>query len=237
MAAGMLEHRRRIGRWRDEVELRMRDVAGLGSHDEANRDAVAMRMDGVVGHWRRAVGVARRRRGAPGAVTAARQGRLPCTHCCQTRPQEVVEVEEEVLVEQEEEVVMEQEEEKADEEMQECDDNEAGDKIGKDGKDEKEDRDEVLEEEEVVEAADDRIGNEMKDDKDGDEEMRVANGEEQSTEDGKRASQDKKDANMEEEQSMEDVKKASLDKEVDANMEEEQDTHMEKAATKKASAL
>ncbi|CAN6287596.1 unnamed protein product [Urochloa humidicola] len=147
----------------------------------------------------------------------------------------VVEVEEEV-VEAEERVVEQEEEEKADEEMQEGDD-EAADKIGKD---EEQARDEVLEGE--VEAANDKIGNQIKDEKDADggqgadEGMQVAT-EEQSTEDGKKASQDKEeDANMEVEQSMEDGKKASLGKVEDANMEE-QDTNMKEAAAKKASTL
>ncbi|CAL4934621.1 unnamed protein product [Urochloa decumbens] len=141
--------------------------------------------------------------------------------------------EEEDVVEAEERVVEQEEEEKADEEMQEGDDDEAGDEIGKGGNYQKEARDEVLGEE--LEAPNDKIGNQIKDGNDvveeqgAADEMRVAN-EERSTEDGKKAFQDKEeDANMEAEQIMEDGKKTSLNKQKDANMEE--------AATKKAPAL
>ncbi|PUZ38100.1 hypothetical protein GQ55_9G170000 [Panicum hallii var. hallii] len=158
--------------------------------------------------------------------------------------EEVVEEEEEVL-EAEERVVEQEEEEMANEEMQEGDSGEADDMIGKDGKDEKEGRDEVMEEEEVVEAADDKIGNEIKDDKDAREEMQVANEEEQSTEDGKKASRDGEDANMKEEQSTKNAKKASQNKEEEQSMEDakkasldkEEDGDMDEAATNKASAV
>ncbi|CAN6298638.1 unnamed protein product [Urochloa humidicola] len=120
--------------------------------------------------------------------------------------EEVVEADEEVVeeegdvVEAKERVVEQEEEEKADEEMQGGGgDNEAGDKIGKGGKDEEEASDEVLEEE--VEADNDKIGNQIKDaegEQDADEEMQVAN-EEQSTEDGTKVPLDKnEDGNMEE---------------------------------------
>ncbi|PUZ38101.1 hypothetical protein GQ55_9G170100 [Panicum hallii var. hallii] len=155
--------------------------------------------------------------------------------------EEVVEEEEEVVeVEVEEEV--EEEEEKADEDMQEGGDDEADDKIGKDGKDE-EASDEVLQEEEVEEVTDDRIGNDIKDDneamgeeKNSDEEMQVVNEEVQSSEDAEKAFQEKEDdANMEQ-QSREDRKIGSQDKE-DASMEDEQDTGVEEAVTTKAPAM
>jgi hypothetical protein len=186
------------------------------------------------------------------AVSAPRETRADGTGV-NLEEEEEEEEEEEVVVEQEEEVA-EQEEEKCDEEMQQCDEaseeksdeemqqcDEASDKIGKDGNDEEEARDE--EEEEVVKVAADNIGNEIKDDMDADEEMQVANEEEQSTEFGKKASQDKEDADMDEEQSFENAKKAFQEEEGSmkdakkASLGKEEHANMEAATTKKAFAL
>jgi hypothetical protein len=147
------------------------------------------------------------------------------------------EVEEEVL---EVEFVEQEDEEKADEEMQEGDNSEANIEIGNDGKDEEE-------------ARDDRIGNGMKDDmeakgenQDADGGMRVANEEEQSSEDGNRASLDsEEDANMEEAYSTKDgkngyqgaVEDTNMAVEHGTNMEVEHGTNMEEAVMKKASAM